>query len=143
MPSGERSRPEKGFTYVAGLLGVALISVGLSLAATVWSKEAERQREAEAEWVLKQYERALRSYYYAAPGSIKTLPASLEELLNDDRHLGVVRHLRRAYAVPCVRGKFAKIRYQPQISAATLTILCADTASTVRLNIAYMSKPPA
>jgi len=125
MASGElRTNRQRGFTYVGVLLGVALIGVGLSVTATVWSKEAERQRKAEAEWVLAQYERALKSYYNAAPGSVKELPASLDELLSDQRHLGVLRHLRKAYTVNCCHHYAAKVIYQPKPISATLLILC-------------------
>ncbi len=102
MESGDlRVNNQRGFTYLVVLFSVAFICVGLSVTATVWTKEAERQREAEAEWVLAQYKRAVRSYYNAAPGSIQTLPDSLDELLVDRRHLGLVRHLRKIYRVPC------------------------------------------
>lgn len=125
MSSGDaRVTRQRGFTYMGVLLGVALIGVGLSVTATVWSKEAERQRKAEAEWVLTQYERALRSYYNAAPGSVKVLPATMEELLLDQRHLGLVRHLRKEYALNCIHQYTAKVTYQPKSISATLLITC-------------------
>lgn len=126
MSSGDvRVIRQRGFTYVGVLLGVALIGVGLSVTATVWSKEAERQRTAEAEWVLAQYERALKSYYNAAPGSVKELPATLDELLSDRRHLGVLRHLRKAYTVKCNQQYSAKVIYQPDSMSANLLITCS------------------
>lgn len=125
MPSNEpRITHQRGFTYVGILLGVAMIGLGLSVAATVWSKEAERQRKAEADWALAQYEKALMSYYNAAPGSVKTLPNSLAELLLDARHLGVVRHLRKEYTVNCNHQFTANITYQPKSTAATLLFFC-------------------
>lgn len=120
---------QRGFTYMGLLLGVALIGVSLSVTATVWSKEAERQRKAEAEWVLDQYERALRSYYHAAPGSLKTPPTSLRELLSDRRHLGVVRHLRRDYAVRCDSHYAAPVTYQLRPMSATVMISCPQFES--------------
>lgn len=113
-----------GFTYMGLLLGVALIGVGLSVTATVWSKESERQRKTEAEWVLAQYEKALKSYYNSAPGSVKELPASLDELLSDQRYLGVLRHLRKKYSIDCRHHSAAKIMYQPNAGSATLLVLC-------------------
>lgn len=125
MSSGNRRlNRQRGFTYVGVLLGVALIGVGLSVIATVWSKEAERQRAAEAKWVLAQYERALKSYYNAAPGSVKELPATLDELLSDQRHLGVLRHLRKKYTVNCQNHYMADITYQPSPISAALLIHC-------------------
>jgi len=126
MVSGEllRVKGERGFTYLGVLLGVALIGVSLSVTATVWSKEAERQRKAEAEWVLAQYERALRSYYNAAPGSVKVLPANLSELLLDQRHLGTVRHLRKTYYMACDQVTVATVQYRVQTPAVYLLLTC-------------------
>jgi type II secretory pathway pseudopilin PulG len=125
MSTGDvRVTLQRGFTYMGVLLGVALIGVGLSMTATVWSKEAERQRKAEAEWVLTQYERALRSYYNAAPGSVKVLPATVEELLLDQRQLGLLRHLRKEYTVNCNHRYTTNITYQPKSISATLLISC-------------------
>lgn len=125
MSSGElRTNRQHGFTYVGVLLGVTLIGVGLSVTATVWSKEAERQRKAEAEWVLAQYERALRSYYNAAPGSVKVLPADLSELLLDQRHLGTVRHLRKTYQMACDQATVARVQYRVQTSTVHLLLTC-------------------
>lgn len=126
MASGEllRVNGERGFTYLGVLLGVALIGVGLSVTATVWSKKADRQRKAEAEWVLAQYERALRSYYNAAPGSVKVLPADLTELLLDQRHLGTVRHLRKTYQMACDQVAVAKVQYLGKTPAVQLLLIC-------------------
>lgn len=128
MSSGEllRMKGHRGFTYVGVLLGVALIGVGLIVTATVWSKEAERQRKTEIEWVLTQYERALRSYYNTAPGSVKTLPTSLTELLLDQRHLRVVRHLRKNYEVICGEGQSVRVGYEPKAASATLLVVCTS-----------------
>lgn len=115
---------QRGFTYLAVLLGTALIGVGLSITATVWSKEAERQHKAEAEWALNQYERALISYYNTAPGSVKTLPNSLDELLQDKRHLGVIRHLRRFHKIGCLTGGEAQIYYAHSTSFARIYLYC-------------------
>lgn len=125
MASNEpKTTRQSGFTYMGVLLGVALIGVGLSVTAFVWSKEAERQRKIEAEWVLAQYEKALMSYYNSAPGSVKAPPSSLAELLLDERHLGVVRHLRKEYAIHCNHQYIAKITYQPKSNSATLLAFC-------------------
>lgn len=115
---------QRGFTYMGVLLGVALIGVGLSVMATVWGKEAERQRKAEAEWVLAQYEKALRSYYKASPGSVKTLPATLDDLLADPRHLGVVRHLRKDYEVSCSEGMMTTVQYRVSFPVVDLLLAC-------------------
>lgn len=113
-----------GFTYVGVLCGVALIGLSLGGAAQLASKQVERQRAAQADWVLLQYKLALLSYYKAAPGAERRMPVALEDLLIDRRYLGVVRHLRRLYEVPCGDGARAALSYVPRINAAELRATC-------------------
>ena len=114
----------RGFTYVGVLLAVALLGIGLTLVSEVWSKVAERQREAEMAWVGQQYLKALTSYYNASPGSVRTLPVSLDELLQDRRHLGVVRHLRRIYLSPCGGGTEVRPEFFSAGGQARVVVRC-------------------
>lgn len=94
-------KPQLGFTYLGVLFAVAIVAIGLLMVSETWSKTAQRQREAERVWVLDQYANALQSYYNASPGSVRTFPQSLDDLLLDRRHLSVLRHLRRLYKTTC------------------------------------------
>jgi type II secretory pathway pseudopilin PulG len=127
---------QRGFTYLGVLMAVALLGLGLALTATVWSKQAERQQAAEAEWVLKQYEQALRSYYFAATGSTRSMPERLEDLTLDSRYPQPMRHLRKAYLVPCGRQRL-QIQYERAATGGRLSASCPgiyEHVLLVRLN---------
>lgn len=93
-------RRHGGYTYVMVLLMVAIIGVGLTAVAEVWSTTAERQKKAQLEWVGRQYVKAIESYYYANVGSVHYYPPTLEALLEDKRYLYQKRHLREMYPNP-------------------------------------------
>lgn len=91
------SRPQsmqRGFSYIALLLLVALVGIALAVTGEAWSRTKARQIQTQAAWEQKQVDRAVRSYVCAAPGNMRTAPASVEQLLQDDRYLGIKRHLR-------------------------------------------------
>ncbi|MND21832.1 hypothetical protein D3C80_122040 [compost metagenome] len=90
---------EQGFTYLGVLFLVMLMGMGLAGAGQLWSTASQRARERDLLWVGSQYAQALRSYYRASNG-VAQYPASLEELLEDNRYPQVVRHLRRLYPDP-------------------------------------------
>ena len=60
------------------------------------------QRDREAELIFRGHEiaRALSAYRAATPGTIKMLPASLQDLVDDRRGPRPLRHLRRVYLDP-------------------------------------------
>lgn len=89
-----------GYTYVMVLLMVAIIGVGLTAVAEVWSTTAERQKKAQLEWVGRQYVKAIESYYYANVGSVHYYPPNLDALLEDKRYLYQKRHIRELYPNP-------------------------------------------
>jgi type II secretory pathway pseudopilin PulG len=95
-----RAGKARGFTFVAVLLLLALVSLGLAAAGTVWSQVSQRERERELMRIGSLYARAIESYYHASPGSQKIYPERIDLLLLDTRYVGTVRHLRRAYPDP-------------------------------------------
>jgi len=97
MRSGDTAR---GFTFVAMLLLLALVSLGLSAAGTVWSQATQRERERELLRIGVLYAQAIARYYHASPGSQKVYPERLESLLLDTRYVGTMRYLRKIYADP-------------------------------------------
>lgn len=90
-----------GFTYIGILLAVAILSISLAAAGTVWSTVAQRDREAELLFVGEAYRTAIE-HYFRQGGQ---LPHELEDLIEDDRAPTVRRYLRRLYADP-VTGQF-------------------------------------
>ena len=91
----------RGVLLLGLLLALAIGGVALLVALDVWSVTRQRQLEQELLFVGEQYRTAIARYYFGAPkGAPRTLPASLQDLLQDDRHSIPVRHLRRLYPDP-------------------------------------------
>jgi len=91
---------QAGFTYLALLIAIAVLGIGLTAASEVWVTSARRQKMVELDWVGEQFVLAVGSYYESSPGSVKVYPLQLEELLEDRRYLSMRRHLRKVYLNP-------------------------------------------
>lgn len=91
---------ERGYTMIAMLAFVVAISLTLTAAGNLWSQEAKRDRELELLRVGALYAAALTDYRNAAPGSLAEFPQRLDQLLLDDRFVGVRRHVRKLYPDP-------------------------------------------
>ena len=91
---------QAAFTYLAVLLLVALLGMGLAAAATLVGTAAQREQELELLFVGNQYRQAIGSYFESTPGGAKQFPLTLEAMLKDDRHPVTVRHLRKLYNDP-------------------------------------------
>jgi len=96
MPSGSR---EAGFTYLALLLAIALIGIGLAATGEVASTAAQREKERELLFAGGEFRRAIRAYTLASPG-VQRYPQRLEDLLEDKRFPFTRRYLRRIYRDP-------------------------------------------
>ena len=94
-------RRNGGFTYLAVLFAVAIMSSGLALVGQVWRTVAVREKEAELLYAGNQYRKAIERYYLNGPG---LYPKTLADLLKDSRKPDNVRYLRRLYPDP-VTGK--------------------------------------
>lgn len=100
LPS-RRTAPCGGFALLGLLIVLVLAGIGLMAAVDMWTLERQREREAQLLFAGDQYRLAIQRYYYAAPpGAPRTLPPSLQDLLEDPRHPTAVRHLRRLYPDP-------------------------------------------
>jgi len=91
---------QRGFTYIAVLLLVALHGVVLAVAGTMWHVAQKREKERELLFVGDQFRRALRSYAASGPGLAGQLPRSLDDLIRDPRVPGIRRHLRKVFVDP-------------------------------------------
>jgi type II secretory pathway pseudopilin PulG len=90
-----------GVVMLAFLLALALVGLGALAAFDVWGVTRQRERERQLLFAGHQFRAAIRDYYYAGPtGSGRSLPTSLDVLLDDDRFPVPVHHLRRLYADP-------------------------------------------
>jgi hypothetical protein len=91
----------QGFTYLWMLLLVALMGLGLTVAAEVDSIAAQRDKERELLAIGRQFRVAIGCYYETQlVAGKREYPASLEDLLNDKRFPGVKRHLRKVFIDP-------------------------------------------
>lgn len=99
-------RNQLGLTYVALLILVAIMSVLSMTAASMWVTINQRSKERELLFVGDQIRTAIASYYERTPGTVKRYPLTLADLLKDDRHLQLVRHLRRVPLDP-LSGTYA------------------------------------
>ena len=110
-PGDRRPGAQSGFTYVALLALVALLGIALATVGTRWADRVQHEREQELLRVGQLYTQALLAYHRGSPGSDKTWPKDLQELLQDPRMLGTVRYLRAPYTDPMVPGQpFALVR---------------------------------
>jgi type II secretory pathway pseudopilin PulG len=98
-------RPALGFTLVAALLLLALLSLGLAVIGPLWSQQSQRERERDLLRVGTLYAQAIAAYQRVSPGSDKQYPATLDVLVLDTRFVGTVRHLRKLYADPMASGQ--------------------------------------
>lgn len=96
---------ERGYTFVAVLVLLALVTLGTSMAGPVWSEQVRREREQDLLRIGALYARAIASYRDISPGSTKQYPRSLDELLLDTRFVTVRRHLRARYPDPVTGGQ--------------------------------------
>jgi type II secretory pathway pseudopilin PulG len=100
-PGSPAAGRQRGVTYLALLLAVALVSGVLAASAQLWSTVQRREREAQLLWVGEQYRRALAAYAAAGDGRY---PQRLEDLIEDPRSAAKRRHLRRLYQDPVTRS---------------------------------------
>lgn len=94
-----------GFTYIGVLLAVVFIGVALAATGTVWQQTRQREKERELLFVGSQFRQALERYYEnPPPGKAKKFPQNLDDLLRDSRHPDVRRYLRKLYRDPMTGG---------------------------------------
>lgn len=113
MCPGDQSQEHRqaGFTYVAMLFALAIFGIGLAAIGESWSAASRREKEEELLLIGSAYAQAIAAYYVQSPGTPKSYPKHLEDLLEDKRFVGVVRHLRKAYRDPLSRdGKWGIVR---------------------------------
>ena len=94
MSAGRKA--QRGFTYMAFLLFIAVAGAGLAAYGELASHAAQREKEAELLFRGEQYRDAIASYYKKE----QRYPKALQDLLEDKRYPMPVRHLRKLYRDP-------------------------------------------
>jgi len=100
MPTGERRRPQRGFTYLLLLFGLAIGGAALAAVGMQWQQAARRDREAELLFRGLQLRDALQRFHDQTPDGQPALPQSLDDLLTDRRRPAPRHHLRQAWVDP-------------------------------------------
>lgn len=79
---------QRGFTYLGLLILIAVLSVATLATLEVGQLASRRQAEDELLFIGHEFEQALRSYMDSTPAGQRPYPASLQDLLKDNRHPG-------------------------------------------------------
>lgn len=90
----------RGFGYIGVLILVAMMGVALAAAGEVWHTAQQREKEQELLFAGGQFRRAIAQFYANTPAKARRYPLHLEELLQDPRHPGIRRYLRKIYPDP-------------------------------------------
>ncbi len=94
------TRHQKGFTYIALLIIVAVMGAGLASKGVAWQNSGQREKEANLLFIGEEFKEAIALYYLRSPGQAQEYPKSLEDLLSDTRFGGTQRYLRKIYRDP-------------------------------------------
>ncbi len=93
-------RDERGFTYIALLIFIAVLATGLAAASEVWYLAVKREKEQELLFAGDQIRNAIAMYANHTPLHSQRYPARLEDLLQDPRYPMTRRYLRQIYLDP-------------------------------------------
>jgi len=76
------------------------MGAGLAAIGTWWSAVAQRDREEELLFAGEQFRGAIRSYYDGTPSGAKVFPRTLQDLVEDNRGVKPLHHLRQIFRDP-------------------------------------------
>lgn len=93
-------RRQSGFSYVIVMFLVAMLSIATVRALENTLTMERRDKEAEVLWRGMAYRDAIRIYYESSPGTGKSYPQELKDLLLDARLVRPGRPLRKLYLDP-------------------------------------------
>jgi type II secretory pathway pseudopilin PulG len=99
-----------GFTYLALLFFLAIMSVTALAVSYVASVQQRREREVELLFRGDAYRNAIRAYHNADAKSAAPYPTELAALLRDPNRLETRRYLRRLYPDPMTDGEWGLVR---------------------------------
>lgn len=100
-------------TLFTVLFAIVLIGLMLGLAGRTWSEIMQREREDELLFRGEQYRRAIESYYQKSPGGLGAYPTDLKQLLEDNRGINPIRHLRKLWPEPFSGGAWELVIEPP------------------------------
>lgn len=89
-----------GFAYIALLIGIAVIGVGLAATGVQWVTAQKREKERQLLFVGGEFRRAIAQYAEKSSNPVTRYPLSLDDLLKDPRYPMTQRYLRKIYVDP-------------------------------------------
>ncbi|MNK73173.1 hypothetical protein D3C87_926660 [compost metagenome] len=95
----------QGFTYLGLLFMIAILGTTLAAGGTLWSAAQQRENERDLLFIGAEFRKGIASYYERTPGTVKRYPLNMSDLLRDNRHLAMVRHVRRIYIDPMTKSQ--------------------------------------
>lgn len=95
-----RHTAESGFSYIALLITLALISIAATATVQVGGLVGRRAAEEELLAIGSEFRAAMLSYANATIPGQNRYPRTLEDLVRDNRYPNPRRHLRKIYADP-------------------------------------------
>lgn len=107
------NRAQSGVVLLVVLVFVLVTTLGASSLIQMHQTQTRRDKEEQLLFAGDQIRRALSAYYNTIPaGAARTLPPTLEDLLEDHRFPVPLRHLRRIYLDPMTgRANWQLIRH--------------------------------
>ncbi len=98
-----------GFTYMALLAAIIIIGISLGATGKYWQNIIQRDKEEELLFRGDEYRKAIGKYYAAIPGRAQ-YPATIDNLLKDERTPQGKRYLRRKYKDSFTDENFKEIK---------------------------------
>ena len=108
MLVGKKNRQQAnqcGFTYMGLMMIITISGIAMAGVGIVWQQDMQREREKELLFIGEEYRKAFGSYYENSPNGSKQFPATLQDLLIDDRGTTTKHHIRKLYLDPFMRDK--------------------------------------
>lgn len=134
-----RRRQAHGYTYVAVLLLLAVMSMAAALTLELSDTSARRAGETELVSLGKEFERAFASYYRQSPAGARRFPDRLEDLTLDPRLPGVRRHLRRVYLDPLTGQAWGLV---PAPGGGIMAVYSKANGTPFRESLGVLAMPP-
>jgi type II secretory pathway pseudopilin PulG len=92
---------QSGVVLLSVLAFILVTTLAASSLVVSYTTQVQREKEEQLLFVGDQYRKAIGSYFNTVPpGGARSLPQSLEALLNDQRFPKPIQHLRRMYPDP-------------------------------------------
>lgn len=101
---------QQGAIYIWMLLSLIFLSLGVGQWAINYATIRKIEKEQDLLRIGLTYRNAIQNYYQSSPGSIKTYPGELDDLLKDPRYFDVKRYMRKLEKDPMTSNDFELVR---------------------------------